>query len=80
MIASEMTRISAFLSSCDPSYSNQLHQEIFSNGSSLIKNLVSGSVNLLEEKVFKNDLLKDCLEANLHKTFVMPIYKELSNI
>ena len=34
----------------------------------------------IRTKVFEKDLLEGTLMTNLQKTFVMPIYKELSNV
>lgn len=38
------------------------------------------SYRAIKSKVFKKDLLEGTLISNLQKIFVMPIYKELSNL
>ena len=78
VVSSEMTRISAFLGSCDPNYTKQIHTEFMAVSQQA--NLIKKAVPELQSKIFENDLLTDCMEQNIHKTFVMPIYKELSNI
>jgi hypothetical protein len=67
-------KISAFIATKNTAYLKQLQKFLAPSSKNILltKNI--------EEKVISNELLEESLKMNILRTFMMPIFKEVSNI